>query len=1517
MSSFLKKIIRGGTDDNTAVGTLVGGEYQNVSYTDLVSEGPIWGLVDGAHSVYFDDNPAEEGNYTGFKPKRINAKVTFTGSSTTGTFDVDTNLPVDFSLGEGRELVTAPHTAFNVTITSKTKTDGGFEFQVETNGSTPSPFNFTSSVFDSTSSADFDRIIALTLLFPNGGIKRVSLQGSLSTVNTSTANFTGSFNGVSSAVFEDIIVGTLNNATNTTGYITVIEHRKINSINIAQRQVVVAGSNPPAQSSLFWITDAVTFSAAITTGTNVDIGLSANSNIGKIDDLMVQENFGTVDQYPLPRIQNVGGSAAVVGPSQTTTIRMFDYREMSNLPSNHVPFVHQPIEPQHLAPKEGEEIPYDDTETLSKQFLPSDFGLSSLTQIRQADTIQFDIIYNQGLIYFGGNGTPNYYHMTAIYDVILELYVGNALRDTIHVYDNPALVHRGKRQGPLAFTHEVDISQYRTKFGDFTSFRLHFYRITRHRGATMYADGTRANRDTEYWNVLAAAVITNLGATFQDKFTYPNSALINCVFSSRQFKTAPKRSYDIRGKLIKVPQTYTPREYSDTGIAKYEGFWDGTFIENVYTDNPAWIFYDIITNDRYGAGTWIDSALMDKYSLYRIAKYCDDLVPASEETNAALFQVDEFYEIKTLSSQTQWNDMARTTGVTYSVGDLVRVLEPGPSGTTSTGVRYEPRFRMNLFLTKPEAVYKVLKDIASAFTSILYWMDGQLTLVQDQPSTSVHTFSKSNVIEGKFEYQTTSAKLRPNQYVVYYNDPTSNYESVPVMYEDPVAIAKSGKVITKSAVAFGCTSESQAIRYAKWKLWTAQNQKEIVIFQTGLQGKFVRPGDIIGVQDRDRQNVTYSGRVSTSTLSTLTFDRQVYFNGNSSYILNVMFSKPAAVYVGYEPVTVNGNTYSKGEYIPEAFIRTSGGAYVLSNLDTEQKASNAFKDTSSNELLPILWKRYTHVKQYEIVNPASTGAFLHSDTVTLANSGVFEENVADGSVWSLFETASTGETVLGSEKLYRVMSVSHDQKHLHTIQAVEHSNAKFDAVDTDYELGNIPPSIFPEKEPEKVLPPENLRIQPFSDNPALLFSKFQLQWDPPDTIYVAAYEVSATPNVFPDEQTVKTVSDTSLLFENIPQGKYIFKVRTVSPKQNRSPWVTIPLTYLEPTSEEGDAIGVPDQSIERIHGLPVWAHSNMQGRIMNQSATPSSTTEFYQVTNRYGSSFSNLPNTFNVAAGDYYVLESTVTAANNTVWKSQQWIWNGVKIATLWEASSTITDTLFHEGETYEKGTKKEGPTTYTATQGYTVTYEIFALKGETIEGQEGFEAWVLDFPLQPNGSYKSAELASYGSPSSYNTITQASGNGVVDLSGIPDGDDRDLYIIYDFSVPKLFLGYFDTDVHPDSGATGLWRDITPGNGNLGLTYTAITGTAVLAANSNVLTGTNTQFITDLRIGDFISLANASSAATIPSPSLAAQVIGIESDTKVTLNGAFSSQVTLTNLYRNTYRPDYAKDAIIAFVERE
>ena len=157
--------------------------------------------------------------------------------------------------------------------------------------------------------------------------------------------------------------------------------------------------------------------------------------------------------------------------------------------------------------------------------------------------------------------------------------------------------------------------------------------------------------------------------------------------------------------------------------------------------------------------------------------------------------------------------------------------------------------------------------MATVFTGILYWMDGSLTAVQDVPTDPIYTFTKGNVINGTFNYEGSGAKTRANQVVVTWNDPTVNYEPVNLIVEDREDIVKTRKIISQSAVAFGATSEGQALRYGRWKLWTAQNQRELVSFQTGLQGLYIRPGDVINVQDRDRYGVDYSGLVSSINIA--------------------------------------------------------------------------------------------------------------------------------------------------------------------------------------------------------------------------------------------------------------------------------------------------------------------------------------------------------------------------------------------------------------------------------------------------------------------------------------------------------------------------------------------------------------------------------------------------------------------------------------------------------------------------
>jgi predicted phage tail protein len=274
--------------------------------------------------------------------------------------------------------------------------------------------------------------------------------------------------------------------------------------------------------------------------------------------------------------------------------------------------------------------------------------------------------------------------------------------------------------------------------------------------------------------------------------------------------------------LIQIPSNYVTRDQSTNGIAHYRRFssngaihatddqdWDGSFRDLQYTDNPAWVFYDIVTSNRYGLGTWIETTDIDKYALYRIARYCDELVP------------------------------------------------DGKGGT-------EPRFTANIYLAKATDSYKVLKDMATTFRAILFWSEGNILPVIDQAKDPIYNFTKGNVIDGKFNYEGTGSKLRSNQVAVTWNNPDNEYVSEVLLVEDRENIVKTGKIIIEEAVAFGATSMGQATRYGRWKLWTAINQSEVVSFKTAITGAFISPGDIINIQDADRYDTAYSGRISTT-----------------------------------------------------------------------------------------------------------------------------------------------------------------------------------------------------------------------------------------------------------------------------------------------------------------------------------------------------------------------------------------------------------------------------------------------------------------------------------------------------------------------------------------------------------------------------------------------------------------------------------------------------------------------------
>ena len=504
-------------------------------------------------------------------------------------------------------------------------------------------------------------------------------------------------------------------------------------------------------------------------------------------------------------------------------------------------------------------------------------------------------------------------------------------RTGLYKYDTQGGTVRAKTSQPFNYVYAFDVTQ----FQPFDDYRIVVERVS---------PDTGAKRDT--WTNSTSAKVTAIENIITDKLIYPYTAIGSVIVAASEFSSIPARAYEIRGMKVKVPTNYFPKdEKTATGARRTTAAytrnvttgadtsayvdWDGNFrgdkkvftgpahpnYEPVYTNNPVWIFMDLLTNPRYGLGKHIDPDFdfnqIDKYTLYNLAKYCDELVP------------------------------------------------DGKGGT-------EPRFTCNAYISKQDNAIKVIKNFATTMRAMLLWHNGHVTLGANIQKGAVYTFNKTNVVDGVFSYAGSSERTKSNQIKVTWNNPDNNYKQEVAVVEDTDEIAKTGKIKTKSVTAFGCTSEGQAIRYGKWHLFSGKLEKEIVSFTTGLTGGMLQPGDVINISDPDREGVVTSGRVTSTSSSTTTnikLDRDLssYLNQTASYKLHLVYPKGGA-YLSQPTATINSTTYYQGDLV---LLDESGSA-----IDTLVKASNC-KDDSGNVVV-LTWNEDVRVETQQITSYDTT-----------------------------------------------------------------------------------------------------------------------------------------------------------------------------------------------------------------------------------------------------------------------------------------------------------------------------------------------------------------------------------------------------------------------------------------------------------------------------------------------------------------------------------------------------------------
>jgi predicted phage tail protein len=421
------------------------------------------------------------------------------------------------------------------------------------------------------------------------------------------------------------------------------------------------------------------------------------------------------------------------------------------------------------------------------------------------------------------------------------------------------------------------------------------YKLNRERNPVK--EGEQAAR---YKESLSLGAITEIVPI---NLSYPNSVVIGTRVNARDWPNIPTRNYNLKLKKVAVPSNY------NTKTREYDGNWDGLFKGQAetddttpeslkeWTDNPAWCLYDLMSDKRYGVGKFgIKAENIDRWTLYKIAKYCDVIIPTGYSPKypkrnftwdgdrikldqpieggytgsefhkefswinkkLAIFYADGTYDVRTITG---------INGENWSLN-----IDATPSqitGSCAVEIDYplvEPRYTLNAYLMTPQNAFKLINEFAAIFRAYAYWAGDAIHFFQDERKDAVMLFTNNNISAEGFSYSSTPKTSRTNSCKIKYLDRYNMYRPKMEHAENRDQISKNS-LIEQSIDGFGITSKAQAKRAAEFVVQGAALETETLNFKTSSIGSYLRPGDIVDVLDNKRTVGRFAGKVLSVNVS--------------------------------------------------------------------------------------------------------------------------------------------------------------------------------------------------------------------------------------------------------------------------------------------------------------------------------------------------------------------------------------------------------------------------------------------------------------------------------------------------------------------------------------------------------------------------------------------------------------------------------------------------------------------------
>ena len=1414
---------------------------QSAVVYDLLSEGEIHGLNDGLSSIFLNGTPlVDSGNWNVYKPKRTKNGITCTASNTTIT------VPSDFSstyhsTDDGQRYI---------------RIQKGLASLAGNNSSTGATTDAAGKVGVTTSGNFFTSAMLSDSNITNGLYPRIRIAGA----GPAGTEYVGKLKKLISATSGEVeppITTDVSHKTITCDYVGKVTAYNSSTTLTVETAPAVSVSGGAGQISTPYIQQETL------------------NDFLNFKNLHINVRTGTPNQHALPRpINNVPSAAFAITPNEALK-QSNHWSSLSNIPSNY----NDTELTSQYDPSEGQA---NDTIITASGSGSKAFGLANPEDI---DNLKVTLKFPGGMFAqkiqsdSAGEKAEGHAEFQMFFEFSRDdgssytsVQVVGPTDDQINtrgstdalLLQNTGMEKTHHAWGPVSFNtvgYKTPNNGYIVtysksaffeefyipieKFKPFDDWRLRVKKVT--------ADNPLAQSgDWQYQN---DSILFAVEAQINDWLHYPHSAVVSTAMNATDFTSTslPKRQYEIKGIKCQVPTNYHGRhEISSTSEPSYTRNvttganagsyqnWDGnmrgdtsTFAydsvnyRKVWTDNPAWVFYDLCTNKRYGLGNHINPSDIDKYELYQIAQYCDELVPN------------------------------------------------GKGGT-------EPRFAANIYLNNSQEAFKVLKDFAGVFRGMMYWHDGKLVASADREKDSVYTFNKSNIIGGTFSYTGTSKKLRTNQVRVTWNDPDIMYRQNAEIVEDTQNIVDMNKLVTKNVVAYGCTSQGQAKRYGKWHLLSEKLQKEIVNFKTGINARYLRPGDVIEVNDADRHRVQFSGRVSatgTRNTTTIPLDRSITLASGKTYELTLIYPQEGVYLTDSSDASYSGQTfgghanaldnlsggsgYTNGTYTN---IATTGGTGKDLTVDVTV-SSNAVSNVSINN------KGYGYTDNDDIT-VVNYGAFTTSGTkATFKVNGLASNTtgVKNGDLLTFVKTQD------GASNL-RNTSNTHVQTYFS-----EHSRVERQTVSTS--AGSV----------------SSLTVDTaFTDTP-----NAEVIW--------ALIVASSTSGDIEETGSAKKYQIASITEDNKKPEFSISALEYADHKFNEVDrgWKSEAPTFTRPTAgafvpaPTGLVVSTITKVNESISGTTATkVQDNSTGVEASVSWSPPTNQETDEDDNTINTRYQHF---------DHYEIEHTFAnkrssraGASTTVFERENILLEHFEFPDMVPGAYKVRVRTVNTVGNYSKWVSTTGSTginlaTHPASRIYQVPM------GGTISSALTISSSTVSIGAGASQTYD------YTTPTGkILAVSSASAaKGTQNFNGM--GASAEAYLLLDYSVPDLKAIELKTDTTSTSPTSGVktrfsyWAEVGASNNGL----TAASGTVSITAGDPTLTGSSTNFDGDFTVGDFIKVGSGTS---YNATSDYFRVAAIVSDTKMILDAVSPRTYSGATAARQSFIPDLQLDGIIAKV---